>query len=121
MSREIKFNVWDASTETMWIWEHLPNDILEDALDDMGYVPLQYIGLKDKNGKEIYEGDVVSITYKLDEHGDLETDNGVVKYDESSAAFMLCSDWLCNWLMAPSFSIEVIGNIYQHPDKLKDK
>lgn len=72
----------------------------------------QYTGLKDKNGKEIYEGDIVE--YK-DESS--RVNRLVVKWNGIDASFDF------GWVRTryASTNGEVIGNIYENPDLLEDK
>ena len=61
--REIKFRVWDENARTMWSDKDLINGRAkyDHIFGCPGLVPLQYTGLKDKNGVEIYEGDICEI------------------------------------------------------------
>lgn len=92
--------------------------MLVEKIDNNGLdrLWLQSTGLLDRNGKEIYEGDIVQT----------ETSTGVhvfcVRYDVSSASYMCPSvvDEECTTTIGqlPN-SIEIIGNIYQNKDLLK--
>ena len=73
----------------------------------------QYTGLKDKNGKEIYEGDIISANDMLNDFiifkdGGFNLDGG-----ESSENLLYQLEYYGN--------PEVIGNIYENPELLEDK
>ena len=108
--REIKFRAWDKERKE---WQHFTLQelitgqatIIWPKLDDW----CQYTGLKDRNGKEIYEGDVIDDGQKW-----------LVKY--SGCAFMPWggkpTGYYPDKLRYPSNFI-VIGNIYENPDLVK--
>ena len=89
----------------------------------------QFTGLTDKNGKEIYEGDIVQIFYDI-EFSREEFYTGVVEYkvENNYPAFDLepwidCDMNALSWLKSESdesvLNYEVIGNIHDNPELLK--
>jgi hypothetical protein len=104
MKREIKFRTWDKKTKKMWNLGGLPE--IEDSRckywDD--FEIMQYTGLKDKNGKEIYEGDILDFENSYITEISWK-DNGFRLNDNS-----IHSDL--------SHGV-IIGNIYENPDLIK--
>jgi len=114
-NRILKFRAWDKKQRKMYSWEHMTTGYLIGFLT--GYYKdtyiMQYTGLKDKNGKEIYEGDVL--------HCDGFW-NLYAVWDEENARFaFLCTDWVVTQghPIQPHISNHcIIGNIYENPELL---
>ncbi|MGG7215378.1 YopX family protein [Clostridium nigeriense] len=119
--REIKFRVWDSERKKILpiqrhsfkTGESMPYGWnVEYVFEDL----MQYTGLKDKNGKEIYEGDIVKA---------YESNIVCEVIFSEGAMFMLRwndKKWGNNEYHhygVRAFTLEVIGNIYENPELLE--
>lgn len=131
--REIKFRAWDKDKNKMLYQENhtfifrkesisiYPSNEYDDYsgpefIDE--FIIMQYTNLKDKNDKEIYEGDIVEIN----------KDKTYIEFQEG--AYWFCynnkdrftADWIRQQngkLEIETETFEVIGNIYENPELLK--
>lgn len=123
--RELKFRVWNLSTKT---WSAplaiSPSGIriVSICLDEDNYVYSQYTGRLDKNGKEIYEGDVLSaksFSCWSDKIGFFY--KAIVFYYPEEACYKygfnpkLGGDKFSTDAITKTLDIEVIGNIFENP------
>lgn len=81
-------------------------------------VIMQSTGLKDKNGKEIFEGDIVRQvrTQPITEN---ETITGVVIMIEGAWLIMNDCEQLASYLWSETDENEIIGNVYENPELLE--
>ena len=108
-------------TQQVYFENGLPDDrdIYCYDLEDIEF--MQSTGLKDKNGKEIFEGDILAC--KTDD----EVINLNIFWDEEHALFMFESkkyneqEPLAELVENNTYPFEIIGNIYENPELLEDK
>ena len=114
----IKFRAWDKECKVMRDYDELKGLTL-DALDASDFKLEQFTGLKDMDGKEIYEGDIV---HGYDQEPD--RDDGYIGSSVTDIVnFKYGAFWIGDWwdkimVMTPPI-VEVIGNIHENPDLLE--
>lgn len=115
-----RFRAWNKETKTMHYKAEQTYDCLDgiplinkssfgDVLDDENYIVEQCTGLKDKNGKLIYEGDILSCMVNCPRKGVVEFYRNAFCLNEngSYSEDIVFSDKCC----------EVIGNIHENPEQ----
>ena len=116
--RTIKFRAWNKNTKRMIDWQEILNEWteLKWVFDDPVMELMQFTGLTDKNGKEIYEGDIVRLNYHYDSYGRNETNelrNYVVEWWNKAGSWSLKESGKTFDEVTKG---EVMGNIYENPD-----
>ena len=131
MNNRFKFRVWDKLAERMIYPDkgyqgHYTLDLngkfhnLQNGSGGDDYVIQQYTGLKDKNGKEIYEGDIV----QYNQNSSYDNMDFIAKWSDDKLGFIFQSnsgDELLN--QTPHLNrfkhLEVVGNIFENKELLK--
>ena len=115
--REIKFRAWDKLNKEMNNIEFINFQERRAYKNDVSYLNfndtelMQYTGLNDKNGKEIYEGDILFESFG-EEYFKVVFENGIFRAEADGYSSDLENyDDIC----------EVVGNIYENPELMEDE
>ena len=114
--REIKFRAWDEYNKRI-VWPEVlvfKGDKVYPMYSDKVRILMQYTGLKDKNGKEIYEGDIIQVRQGFVSFTD------VVEFRDAEFLFKHQDQFDNDTSLLPFVRDgEIIGNIYSNPELLK--
>lgn len=110
MNREIKFRAWHKENREM---REVTNLDLPNTTENEWLVAMQYTGLVDKNGKEIYEGDVIE--YQESKHIKVRCQ---IEWEIGGWTATNTMQGLANLRLSEMW--EVIGNIYENPELLEE-
>lgn len=131
--REIKFRVWHEGAKEM-LYEDNLGDVFRWKIEGQPIKIMEYIGLKDKNGEEIYEADILQIETKDRQIIEILCEYGIARRVMASgwevdipSFYFERSDGLksfpivYNWQRKHDLEImEIIGNVHENPELLKN-
>jgi hypothetical protein len=106
MQRKFKFRIWDSM---YWDWKNPEDYTYTELFLDDRYIVQQFTGLEDKNGVEIYEGDIIRGMMYFGPAGFHER-SVIIKWDNEKGY---------QWNYWDLNSMKVEGNMFENPELLK--
>jgi uncharacterized phage protein (TIGR01671 family) len=142
--REVKFRAWNKRDKKMLGWDIVQNQYFYTIEQYPDYKVMQYTGLKDKNEKEIYEGDILKVPVDINQevHGSYSIHEVIIKkgiiitsYLKSEKGQILPKGYTAGFLLdsydfdnktflfsdnpTMDTKVELLGNIYENPELLE--
>lgn len=128
MTREIKFRAWEKIGQQIIGWQQwVDNSInLYEILGNGEFIVMQYTGLTDKNGKEIYEQDIVKFGKKSLGNNQRDEDYNTlpIVWSATRGAWVFDDgdrDYYRSWNAYIYSDLEVIGNTWENPELLENE
>jgi uncharacterized phage protein (TIGR01671 family) len=128
MARPIKFRAWDGDGMFYGGFSiHATGDVLDDMIEAQSV--MQFTGLTDKNGKDLYEGDIIHYVYNPEDSPLIYDDNYEISWEETG--FYMRQVQRCGlaaWFNSipgmylacnPNSLFEIIGNIHENSELIK--
>lgn len=118
MTRVPNFRAWDKADEDMandvfFAWQDCGYESLNECLADDRWLFMQSTGIKDKNGTEIYEGDILKLDGLTGLFEVRRANSGLYKLFRRSTPYDLIK--LIDWIGY----VEVVGNVYENKEILE--
>ncbi len=123
-NRKIRFRAWDKKRKKFLSPKENSRSVTETGYPYLSfqYIIQQYTGLKDKNNKEIYEGDIVEVTLEdslgaiaVSVNEETYTETGYVFYNQETCSFRI---QLKNYqyCILGGKNLKVVGNVLENPE-----
>lgn len=115
--RQIKFRAWDTETKEM-SYDFLNKNWLKVCIESPYVELMQWTGLTDRNGKEIYEGDIVKVTNDTDEVNEFNSDTGIgaIEWFNGYGFWNITKIENSLGALIKVGYVEVIGSIFENPE-----
>jgi len=145
MNRQLKFRIWNNTDKEMYFskpleFRNLGYMDIEDGGDGlyglMGhalttskgidtnkkeFIIQQFTGLKDKDGKEIYEGDIIIYNRAFEQEREVKELISFVRYQEAKFGFDLTGFNGMFFDLCDEYNLEVVGNIFENSELLNNE
>ena len=121
MTKEIKYRAWDKINKKMLNWYEFLDTNVKDTFitpESTGLILMEYIGICDKNGKEIYRNDIIKLK-KLDKNPII----ALIDWSREYLSYVLITGDVAHVFenlgdYLDEYDLEIIGNIYENSNLL---
>ena len=121
MTKERKYRAWDKINKKMLNWYEFLDTNVKDTFitpESTGLILMEYIGICDKNGKEIYRNDIIKLK-KLDKNPII----ALIDWSREYLSYVLITEDVAHVFenlgdYLDEYDLEIIGNIYENSNLL---